>query len=414
MNVSQANHTPQQNHSSESTQSLPEITGAGAFLSQLTLAEQGPEWFTKVDGKKIEKERINEKQQAEWRETEDLEDDLMVSLSNQGYVDRLKQTETRETARVITDSQNRDRLMQHVEKKHLHTPAVAADGEVNQAETRFSKLMSGEKDGTQSTLPKDTAFVAPKQESTDLLGHLRSSQQKTTDLTADEMLQRLDANLSRGMKQATSSKASTDALEKNAAVLTKPNSLDAANRNASRNTTARTISMAGLTENAVEGRKGEPLFKAESQTSKTATTVNMKDVVDTVRIMISSKTNEMVIRLAPEHLGKLEIRLRKIGEKLNGRFGVDNQQAREAIETQLPQLKSELAEQGIHIEEFIVYVKGDESGNPSFASQQQHDDSSDSTAQNDSNRQETASESHALGSGDGKSAAGDSGLNIYA
>lgn len=411
MNVSQANHPLQQNPAGE-TPHVSDSAGDEAFLNQLTMAQQGPEWFTETDIK-TEKERVNEQQQARRRASEDLEDQLIVSLANQGHVNNLKQADAMESARVISDAENRERLAQHIEKKHLHTPTVVDEGDANKAEGSFSKLMDGEKEPSKGVSAKDMASIMSRADG-DETGKLNRGQAaKPSASMNSDMMQRIDAAMLQAAKNAASGKTSAVKADKGLSELSKITGTDGVTgKTAAKSASARVMSMTGLSQISPESQKTATAQKTGAA-AKTSTPVNIKDVVGTVKIMISSKTNEMVMKLAPEHLGKLEIRLKKDGDRMLGLFKVDSQQVKEAIEVQLPQLKADLAEQGIHIEEFSVLVNGDESSSQSFAFSQGRDGDANQTRQSDTieNEGNSGLQSSEPATGNNRN---DSGLNIYA
>ena len=414
MNVSQTVHTPQKNAAGESSQAIPEITDSELFLSQLARAQQGPEWFTETDVK-TEKDRANEAQQTRIRESEDLEDDLVVGLTNQGYVNQSKQVDVLDTARAVTQSETRERLTQHAEKKHLHTPAVNKEGEVETVESRFSKAINSElESGRKGTPGKELAGYSAKADTDESMAALKSSQMKSADMLSRETMLRPDANLAGTMKPMVAGKSATRLSEKGLSELFKISATDASGKETSKAATAKVMSLTGLSETSPESRRANAGLKAESNTAKPATPVNIKDVVGNVKIMISSKTNEMVMTLAPEHLGKMEIRLKKEGEKLLGRFKVESQQAKEAIESQLPALKEGLAEQGVHIEEFVILVSGEETSNQSFAFNQGQDGEAGQSRQSRVVEGDTSSGNRTTEQSAGSNHENASGLNIYA
>jgi len=443
MNVSQTVHTPQKNAAGESSQAIPEITDSELFLSQLARAQQGPEWFTETDVK-TEKDRANEAQQTRIRESEDLEDDLVVGLTNQGYVNQSKQVDVLDTARAVTQSETRERLTQHAEKKHLHTPAVNElprrkrtgypekrgnaprggvlnpmlrnkEGEVETVESRFSKAINSElESGRKGTPGKELAGYSAKADTDESMAALKSSQMKSADMLSRETMLRPDANLAGTMKPMVAGKSATRLSEKGLSELFKISATDASGKETSKAATAKVMSLTGLSETSPESRRANAGLKAESNTAKPATPVNIKDVVGNVKIMISSKTNEMVMTLAPEHLGKMEIRLKKEGEKLLGRFKVESQQAKEAIESQLPALKEGLAEQGVHIEEFVILVSGEETSNQSFAFNQGQDGEAGQSRQSRVVEGDTSSGNRTTEQSAGSNHENASGLNIYA
>lgn len=108
------------------------------------------------------------------------------------------------------------------------------------------------------------------------------------------------------------------------------------------------------------GNKQETQQAAPRAESKPADQSNMKEVINNVRILLNSGKNEVVIRLVPEQLGKLEIRLRKNAGKLTGEFKVENREARELLSSEFVHLKRSLEEQGITMDDFSFIIKGEE------------------------------------------------------
>ena len=417
MNISQANHSFQQNPNSEGSQVTSEITDSEAFFNELSLAQDGPEWFTESTDTKArtEKERVNEEQQAKRRETEDFQDELAVGLASQGYVNQLKQSDASENARILSESENQDRLMQHVEKKHLHTPTVVEDADANRAENNFTKAMKGELDGNKNSILKDVASIANNADGDEIGKSTRLAHVKPSDPLASEALHRFDVGMLRGVKPPPAGKPVVQNSEKGLSELSKLSATEAASgKSTAKNASAKVMSLSGMAETSAEGRRADSGQKTQAGSPRQPTTVNIKDVAGNVKIMISSKTNEMVMKLAPEHLGKLEIRLKKDGEKMIGRFKVENTLAKDAIELQLPQLKESLAEQGIHIEEFSVFVDGDDASNQSFAFQEGLNGEAGQEEQSGRSESDTASSLSVKESSDAASRSGASGLNIYA
>ena len=460
MNISQANHPHQKNATTDSQQITPEIADSEVFLNQLNLAQQGTEWYMET-GVKTEKEKINEEQHVKRRQTEDLENDQqqvkrrqtedlendqqhvkrrqtdylendlendqIVGLTNQTHFERLKQSDALESARVVSDAlksarvvsdgEAQTRNLKHAEKKHLHTPAVTEDGENAKTENTFSKIMTGEIDGARKgTSLKESVNLAVNLVRDEAKAAGRMPVVKSGETGSPETVQKFDASMIRGMNVPASEKSGTRQLDRGLSDLSKLTANDAATgKNAGKKTAAKITSFSNITSDAsLSNRKAESGMTAESSSGKGSETVNIKDVVGTVKIMVSSKTNEMVMRLAPEHLGKLEIRLKKEGDKIMGRFKVDSLQAKELIETQLPLLKQGLAEQGVHVEEFTVIINGEENQHSSFAFNQERDGQAGQSQDADSaGSQSQSSIQTAENTGD-TSRSSTSGLNIYA
>lgn len=101
----------------------------------------------------------------------------------------------------------------------------------------------------------------------------------------------------------------------------------------------------------------------------------VKDVVNNVKIMLSSGKDTIVIRLTPEHLGKLEIKLKKTGDTLSGEFKVESLETKKLLQSEFLQLQQDLQNQGIKLEHYTILVKGEGEGAFSQNSQGQHQQS---------------------------------------
>jgi flagellar hook-length control protein FliK len=416
MNISQANHPHQKNATTDSQQITPEIADSEVFLNQLNLAQQGTEWYMET-GLKTEKERIDEEQQVKRKQTADLENDQIVGLTNQAHIEQLKQSDTLESARVVSEGEAQARNLHHVEKKHLHTPAVTEEGENVKTENPFSKIMTGEMEGNRKgTSLKEPVNPAVNLERDEAKAAGRMSVVKSGETGSPETAQKFDASMIRGMNVPASEKSGVRQLDKGLSDLSKLTASDAATgKNPGKKTAAKITSFSNITsDTSFSNRKAESGLTAESSSGKTSEPVNIKDVVGTVKIMISSKTDEMVMRLAPEHLGKLEIKLRKEGDKILGRFKVESRQAKELIESQLPQLKAGLAEQGVHIEEFTIIINGEENQNSSLAFNQERDGQAGQSQDADSKGSRPQSSIQTAENTVDASRSRSSGLNIYA
>ena len=92
---------------------------------------------------------------------------------------------------------------------------------------------------------------------------------------------------------------------------------------------------------------------------------NIKEVVGNIRLMFNTNQNEMVMRLNPEHLGKLEIKLKKDGDTMTASMKVENLEAKSLIESQIMQLRENLQEQGVFVSEFNILLNKDVATQPS-------------------------------------------------
>lgn len=98
-------------------------------------------------------------------------------------------------------------------------------------------------------------------------------------------------------------------------------------------------------------------------------------VVDRARLYLRPANNsEMVIQLRPEHLGELTLKVSVQNGIVSAAFHSDNHEVRQAIEASLPQLKQELSQQGIKLDNVGVYTGSDQffdNGQRSSQQQQQ-------------------------------------------
>lgn len=80
-------------------------------------------------------------------------------------------------------------------------------------------------------------------------------------------------------------------------------------------------------------------------------------IVEQARMIRTAENTEMVINLKPEHLGQLTLRV-SVSQNgaVNASFYSDNAQVRAAIENSIVQLKQELNEQGLKVENVQVYA----------------------------------------------------------
>ena len=79
-------------------------------------------------------------------------------------------------------------------------------------------------------------------------------------------------------------------------------------------------------------------------------------IVESARMIRNAENTEMVINLKPEHLGQLTLRISVTQNgAVNASFYSDNAQVRAAIENSLVQLKQELSDQGLKVDNVQVY-----------------------------------------------------------
>ncbi len=81
----------------------------------------------------------------------------------------------------------------------------------------------------------------------------------------------------------------------------------------------------------------------------------VRQIVDQARLIRSGESTEMVIRLRPEHLGEITLRVAITAEGIiNASFRSDNAQVRAILESSMVQLKQQLQEQGVKVDNVDV------------------------------------------------------------
>ena len=79
-------------------------------------------------------------------------------------------------------------------------------------------------------------------------------------------------------------------------------------------------------------------------------------IVDQARLISGQKNTEMIIQLKPEHLGELTLKVTVESGVVSASFHSNNNEVRNIIEASLPQLKQELSNQGLKIDNVDVYA----------------------------------------------------------
>lgn len=79
-------------------------------------------------------------------------------------------------------------------------------------------------------------------------------------------------------------------------------------------------------------------------------------IIDQIRLQVRPDTTRMQIQLNPEHLGKVELEITSKNGELSARMNVQNDQVKEAVESQMQVLRETLEVQGIKVESIEVTV----------------------------------------------------------
>ncbi|MDH5559554.1 MAG: flagellar hook-length control protein FliK [Deltaproteobacteria bacterium] len=376
---------------------------ANLFQGELSIAENDISWIKK-DASVIEKERLSHHQTQEKQETDILDQMLQDQMVATAFVEKgIQQASQQETSflkrfqnensvsanlmesrmiRQLDESQqslsvrqmdfhNQQKSLkdnsfdQAVEEKitiknpHLINPTLVTDenGQPDRSaleQFRQKETDSNLKTGDQPIIkPQDSEMKAAQ---TSNKAHLDSFSMLSRDMMQQKTVSQDRAGLATGGLQknqeaktgqvgATGSKPEGVSATQKSGMKIAP--LDSAQgQNASTNATAEKTGIS--TKRQVKN--------GQAQVQQEQHLANIKNVVGKIRLMLNDQKNELVIKLNPEHLGKLEIRLKKNGDELQGLLKVDNIDAKKLIESQMSHLKQGLEDQGVKIEHFTILL----------------------------------------------------------
>lgn len=113
---------------------------------------------------------------------------------------------------------------------------------------------------------------------------------------------------------------------------------------------------AGVSNQSQQIEAPQPEKVQQPQTARTTDIYDIRQqIVEQVRMIRTAQTTELVMQLKPEHLGQLTM---KVSVANNGTvtavFQSENAQVRAAVESQLTQLKQELQQQGLKVDNVSV------------------------------------------------------------
>ncbi len=247
-----------------------------------------------------------------------------------------------------------EKIMQ--KKGYLYNPALAqAKSESEATEHNLRQLGEKPKGDEAKALSPEPSFLSRSEESTSSAS--LNAKKSSVDMAQFAQLKNLE-----GQKQTIPLKvdAQTDLIQ----------SVKAGNQAASTSDfkgVAKTLKAEGpsLQGSGLSGQVSAKSLSAamgEAKEAKKPTPQpNMKEVAQNVKILLKEGQSEITMQLNPAHLGRLEIKLKKEGEKVSAELKVSNAEAQEAMNRQLPELKETLLNQGVKVDQFSI-VLADEAG----------------------------------------------------
>jgi flagellar hook-length control protein FliK len=97
-----------------------------------------------------------------------------------------------------------------------------------------------------------------------------------------------------------------------------------------------------------------------STTTRTSEPINKDDlfaqIVEKAKVSLNHGNGEMEVNLKPDHLGKLHLKVSIENQLVTAKFVAESQQVKEIIETNLNQLRRNLQDNGIQVDQLMVSV----------------------------------------------------------
>lgn len=106
-----------------------------------------------------------------------------------------------------------------------------------------------------------------------------------------------------------------------------------------------------------------------SFTSELQQTEIIRQVIEQIRLVSGSDMNRMEVQLYPQHLGRVQIQVMMKNGAMTAQIHAETEMAKQAIESQLQQLKDTFQEKSIRVEAVEVSV-----GTPEFRNEQERQD----------------------------------------
>jgi len=106
----------------------------------------------------------------------------------------------------------------------------------------------------------------------------------------------------------------------------------------------------------------QPINITPLQTTNISTQNIMQQILQPMRLWAGGEVTELSIKLKPEHLGNISVKIATINGIVAAQFIAENQRVKEIIESQFNQLRESLEGQGINISQIDVSVSSDSQG----------------------------------------------------
>ena len=276
---------------------------------------------------------------------------LTVDDGFSGAVKAAQQADMNSTVHTEDDAVLPDSLLRALAQQ----PAVSAvAGTTQEARQAAASLPLGEEGNSIPTAPLDAGIVSST--SADMAEGQDSSQEKFAEIFGEQ--QTPQDKKAEGSNAVVPS-ATTQVLEGAA----RPKSNDAMQLFTEAGQTPQSGQEASHASQMNPGVSFQTTLQEAAEAQPTALAAPQKDyevakqIVEQARLLRMPEQTEMVIRLKPEHLGELTLKVSVAASgAVNAAFHTDNASVRAIIETSMIQLKHELQAQGLKVDNVGVYA----------------------------------------------------------
>ncbi|MGK0288883.1 MAG: flagellar hook-length control protein FliK [bacterium] len=149
--------------------------------------------------------------------------------------------------------------------------------------------------------------------------------------------------------------------------------------------TSEPASLSGFSlSNAIDkAEQTQPVQKtADTTVTDNRETTDTDKIADRAKLMLSNDRSTMVMKLSPEHLGKLEFRLvKQQNGQMMAKIKVESLSTKEVIENQMGELQKNLEDQGIQVQKISVEQSEASKEGTSFAFSQKDEQQKQQTPQ---------------------------------
>jgi len=432
MNVTQPHLTSQKASSSNSSHVNASAIDTFQFENQLDKAENDIGLFEEVETERNE-DKIYHEQIVKKRAEEDEENKMIGGMASHAAWEQVLSENSLEEQSSFKSFENglkeqhldvkndihNNAIQQKlgVRKAHLNTPIIQEAEGFEKNINLFSEMISDQSSESEQALNSNEKNG--QNSSKELFS--ATQQRKVNiplpgELSKNNLDQKFDLSAVKGMENRSNGQSSQNSQQNNTFMSNKNLQMSkvSGGKNSTSVSNTMKFSLSELNPSSNKNAAIETENQVKATPRQTAEQTDIKEVENKVRYMISNRKDELIMKLAPEHLGKLEIRLKKENDKMVGKFKVDNQEAKRILESQISQLQQSLEDQGIHVEEFIILMN--ESGNSSQSFSLNEESSQQQKASEKGSRStlQSGREEHKSGSTDRNRTVADSKVSILA